>query len=112
MTELSPGRGLSDAEADALPFKMLDQIWYHFDFTWGTFVTVLSTYQAVFWIMLFGFVVHWLPNKIKLLWELAFNALPLPVQAIAVAIIVVLIYQAIGAEQHHSFIFNFSQLYI
>lgn len=98
-TELSPGRGLTDAQADALPFKMLDQIWNHFDFTWATFVTVLSTYQAVFWIMLFGFIVHWLPDKIKAIWEKAYSALPVPIQAIAVAIIVVLMYQAIGAEQ-------------
>ncbi len=98
-TELNPGKGMSEAEADALPMKMLDRIWNHFDFDWATFVTVLETYQAVFWIMLAGFIVHWLPDKVKMLWEKAYTALPVAVQAIVVAIIVLLIYQAIGAEQ-------------
>lgn len=98
-TELNPGKGMSLAEADALPGKMLDRIWNHFDFSWDVFVTVLVTYQSVFWIMLAGFIVHWLPDKVKLLWERAYTALPVYLQAIAVAIIVVLIYQAIGAEQ-------------
>lgn len=94
----NPG-GVPDAEADLLPQKMLSHIWQHFDFEWNTFVTVLETYQAVFWIMLFGFIVHWLPNKVKGLYEKAYAALPVPIQAIAVATIVILIYQAIGAEQ-------------
>lgn len=98
-TELNPGKGLSLEEADRLPMTMLEQIWYHFDFTWSSFVTVLGTYQAVFWIMLCGFIIHYLPGKLKTIYEKAFAALPLPIQALAVVIIVVLIYQAIGAEQ-------------
>ena len=90
---------MTDAEADDLPFKMLDRIWNHFDFSWEVFVTVLETYQAVFWIMLGGYIIHWLPEKVKKIWETAYTALPIPLQAIAVAIIVFLMYQAIGAEQ-------------
>jgi D-alanyl-lipoteichoic acid acyltransferase DltB (MBOAT superfamily) len=93
------GGGMTDAEADDLPFKMLDRIWNHFDFSWEVFVTVLETYQAVFWIMLGGYIIHWLPEKVKKIWETAYTALPIPLQAIAVAIIVFLMYQAIGAEQ-------------
>lgn len=98
-TELNPGKGMSLAEADALPGKMLDRIWNHFDFSWDVFVTVLVNYQSVFWIMLAGFVVHWLPDKVKALWERAYTSLPIVAQAAAVAVIVFLIYQAIGAEQ-------------
>ena len=90
---------MPDAEADALPAKMLDRIWNHFDFTWETFLTVLVNYQAVFWIMLGGFIVHWLPNSIKVIYERWFTRMPMPLQAVAVAIIVVLMYQAVGAEQ-------------
>ena len=93
------GGGITDAEADDLPFKMLDRIWNHFDFSWDMFVTVLDTYQAVFWIMLGGFIVHWLPDKVKKIWENVYTALPIYLQAVAVAIIVFLMYQAIGAEQ-------------
>lgn len=91
--------GTPDAEADKLPGVMLDRIWNHFDFTWETFVTVLVNYQAVFWIMLAGFIIHWLPNKIKAIYERWFTLMPMPVQALAVAIIIVLMYQAVGAEQ-------------
>src|SRR3989338_2588746 len=90
---------MSLEEADRLPMTMLEQIWNHFDFTWSSFVVVLETYQAVFWVMLAGFIVHWLPDKVKSIYERAFTALPMPVQAIAVALIILLVYQAIGAEQ-------------
>lgn len=86
-------------DADGMPAVMLNQIWNHFDFTWDVFVTVLKTYQAVFWVMLVGFIIHWLPEKVKLLWEKAYTALPIALQAVAVAIIIFLLYQAIGAEQ-------------
>jgi D-alanyl-lipoteichoic acid acyltransferase DltB (MBOAT superfamily) len=98
-TELNAGKGMSLEEAEQLPGTMLSHIWNQFNFSWESFVTVLDAYQSVFWIMLFGFVVHWLPDKVKRLYENAFASLPMVVQAIAVAIIVVLIYQAIGAEQ-------------
>ena len=84
--------------ADDLPARMLGQIWHHFDYNWQSFTTILSTYQAVFWIMLFGFIVHWLPEKIKKKWESLFTRMPLPAQVFAVSIIVFLIYQAVGNE--------------
>ena len=77
---------------------MLDQIWNHFDFTWDLFVTVLDTYQSVFWIMLAGFIVHWLPSGVKQTYSSWFAKLPMPLQAVSVAIIVLLIYQAVGTE--------------
>ena len=83
---------------DGLPQRMLTQIAQHFNFSWDALVQILSTYQAVFWIMLFGFIVHWLPDSVKKLWEKAFTRLSLPLQAVAVSIIVFLLYQAVGAE--------------
>ncbi len=81
-----------------MPLTMLNQIWNHFDFTWETFVTVLESYQAVFWIMLFGYIIHWLPDNVKKIYENAYSRMPIPIQAMAVAIIVVLMYQAVGSE--------------
>lgn len=90
---------MSGAEADKLPFKMLNQIWYHFEYTGETMLKVLDTYQAVFWVMLFGFIIHWLPNSVKGIYERWFTKMPMALQAVAVAVIVVCIYQALGAEQ-------------
>lgn len=86
-------------EDDGAPMVMLDQIWNHFDFTWERFVTVLSNYQAVFWITLAGFIIHWLPGKVKLVYEKWYTKMPIILQAISVAIIIFLIYQARTAEE-------------
>ena len=78
------------------PMAMLNHIWYHFDFQWATFVKVLETYQSVFWIILFGFIVHWLPERTKKWYETLFAKFPMPLQAITVAVIVIVIYQAVS----------------
>lgn len=85
-------------DEDGMPLVMLDQIWNHFNFTWGAFVTILTTYQAVFWIMLAGFIIHWLPDNVKSLYENLFKRMPLIVQALCVALIVFLLYQSISGE--------------
>jgi len=91
--------GLADAEADAYPIQLLKRIWYNFDFSVAYFIDFIVVYQAPLIIMIFGFVVHLLPEKVKKLWENAYSAMPIWLQAICVAIIIVLVYQAIGAEQ-------------
>ena len=83
-------------DAEGEPMAMLNHIWNHFDFEWGTFVSVLITYQSVFWVILFGYIVHWLPEKIKKMWENTFTRFPLPVQAVAVAFIIIVMYQAVS----------------
>jgi len=91
--------GLPDNEADALPGKMIHQIWYKFDFTWDYFVIFVDMFQVPLIILVVGLIIHWLPEKIKGLWEKAFTSFPIWLQTICIAIIVVLMYQAIGAEQ-------------
>ncbi len=99
LDEARTSEGISTTEAEKLPGKMLGQIWNNFNFTWDAFVKVLDNYQAVFWIMLAGFIVHWLPNKLKRFVEREYTLLPVYVQVLAVAIIIFFVYQAIGAEQ-------------
>jgi D-alanyl-lipoteichoic acid acyltransferase DltB (MBOAT superfamily) len=83
-------------EDEGAPMAMINHVWNHFDFTFETFGLVLWTYQSVFWVILFGFIVHWLPDNTKLMWEKLFSRSPMPVQAMAVAIIVILMYQAVS----------------
>jgi len=92
-------KGLDDAKADLLPGKLLDRVWNHFEFTLDYFYQFVDLFQIPLIIMIAGFIVHWLPNKVKKLYEDAYTALPIPIQALCVAIIVFLLYQAIGAEQ-------------
>jgi D-alanyl-lipoteichoic acid acyltransferase DltB (MBOAT superfamily) len=78
------------------PMKMLNHIWVHFDFTWDLFVKVLETYQAVFWLILTGFVLHWLPQSWKDKGTQLFARIPFVFQAICIALSVFLMYQAIS----------------
>lgn len=94
-------------EDDGMPAVMLDQIWHHFGFTWETFVLVLDTYQSVFWIMLAGFIVHWLPTSWKDAYKNLFIKLPVPLQLIAVTCIIFLMYQAMTGESKTFVYFQF-----
>lgn len=94
-------------EEDGMPAVMLNQIWNHFDFTWDRFVLVLQTYQSVFWIMLSGFIVHWLPAAWKDAYKNLFIRLPVPAQVAAVACIIFLMYQAMTGESKAFVYFQF-----
>ncbi len=83
-------------EGDGAPMVMLQHIVQHFNWQWDTFVLVLKTYQIVFWIMLAGYFVHWMPQKWKDDVHVLFAKFPLPVQAIAVSVTVFLMYQAVS----------------
>ena len=83
-------------EDDGAPLAMINHIWNNFNFTWDTFVLVLWTFQSVFWVMLFGYIIHWLPDRFKKVYEGWFTKTPLPLQAVAVAVIVFLMYQAVS----------------
>ncbi len=85
-------------QENGAPLAFLDHVWNQFGFTIQTFGKVIWTYQTVFIIMILGFVVHWLPKKMKDLWEITFTRMPMPLQAISVAIIIFLIYQAVSDE--------------
>jgi alginate O-acetyltransferase complex protein AlgI len=78
------------------PVAMIQHIWNNFDFSWDVFVKVLETYNIVFWIMLLGYVVHWLPDTLKKLGEQTFSKFPMAIQATIVAVIIVLMYQAVS----------------
>ncbi len=78
------------------PVKMLNHMWNHFDFSWAVFVKVLATYQAVFWIIFSGFVLHWLPQSWKDKGTQVFAKVPFFLQAILIACSVFLMYQAIS----------------
>lgn len=92
-------KGLEDAQADLLPVQLLDRIWNNFEFTWDYFVKFVDLFQVPLIIMLAGFLIHWLPEKLKALYERAYTSMPMPIQAVCIVVIVFLLYQAIGTEQ-------------
>jgi D-alanyl-lipoteichoic acid acyltransferase DltB (MBOAT superfamily) len=94
-------------EDDGAPLSMLNQIVFHFNFTWKTFVLVLSTYQEVFWVMLAGFVIHWLPSRFKQWYMDLFAKMPTVLQVVSVVIIIALMYQAMTGESKAFVYFQF-----
>ncbi len=81
-------------EDDGQPIAMLNQIVNHFDFSWAVFVKVVMNYWLVFVVIIFGFILHWLPNKIKHSWEIVFERLSLPLKIGTISIILFFVYQA------------------
>lgn len=84
---------LQDEDA---PIAFLNHVVHHFDFQWETFVLVLKTYQATFWIILTGFVLHWLPQTLKEGSVQLFGKMPMVLQAVVVAVSIVGMYQAVS----------------
>jgi D-alanyl-lipoteichoic acid acyltransferase DltB (MBOAT superfamily) len=67
---------------DGAPNKMLDRIFNHFDFDWTVLGTVLWSFGTVFILIGVGFILHWLPQRMKDGGVAAFARLPLVVQMI------------------------------
>lgn len=81
-------------EDDGAPANMLTQIWYHFDLNSETFNTLMTGFDTALYVMIFGYILHWLPSKVKEFGERKFTALPMVLQSAVVAIILIIIYQA------------------
>ena len=81
-------------EDDGAPANMLTQIWYHFDLNSDTFNTLMTGFDTALYVMIFGYILHWLPSKVKEFGERKFTALPMVLQSTVVAIILIIIYQA------------------
>lgn len=75
---------------------MLNQIGGSFQ--WNTAIDVLREFDKVFWVMLFGYIIHWFPAKWKQWYRHRFIKLPL-VGKIAVGFgIFTVIYQVLSAD--------------
>jgi len=81
---------------DGAPNKMLDRIFNHFDFDWTVLGTVLWSFGTVFILIGVGFILHWLPQRMKDGGVAAFARLPLVVQMIGIAIAILFMYQAVS----------------
>ena len=64
-------------------------------------------HRAVLLVFLFGMLVHWLPEKFKRRYRLAFARLPLGVMAVVVVLIIVFFYQFITADLQSFIYFQF-----
>ena len=81
-------------ENDGAPAEMLSQIWNNFELNQQSISILLDGFDTALLIMLIGYVLHWLPGKTKLFGEKIFTRLPIYIQSVVIAIILIFVYQA------------------
>lgn len=68
---------------------------------------ILSSYSKVFTVMLIGFVIHWLPVKVKTWYRETFIAFPLGLKIIVSSVVIFGVYQAMSSELQAFIYFQF-----
>ncbi len=84
---------------------IFDRISNHFGS--NLFVDVLKGYKVVLLVILFGYLVHWIPVNIKEWYRNFYASLPLPVLALSVVCTVFVVYQAITSDMQPFIYFQF-----
>ena len=92
-------RMYTDEQVDQMPYTMIDQMWFKFNFSWEYFDRFVELYWIPLLVVIIGLIIHWVPTIVKEKGEKIFMVLPIWLQMICVCIIVVLMYQALTAEQ-------------
>ncbi|MBL4669865.1 MAG: MBOAT family protein [Flavobacteriales bacterium] len=77
------------------------------DFNAALIPEILSSYSNVFTMMLIGYVIHWLPVKVKDWYKETFIKLPLAVKILITTITIFGVYQAMSSELQAFIYFQF-----
>ncbi len=85
--------------------RWYNQVAYHMD--WHYAWDILVHYQMVFWVMLLGYVTHWLPESTKASIEGLYAKSPVPVKIALAAIVGVLCFQAFSTDFQPFIYFQF-----
>ena len=103
------GSNLDPAEANQTAWEtaqnMVNQIGSSWDFS--QIGAMFYEYRSIFLLILFGMLVHWLPENFKQRYRLWFARMPLAVMALVVVVSVFVIYQFITADLQAFIYFQF-----
>ena len=103
------GSTLDPAEANETAWNtaknMVNQIGSHWDLS--KIGDMAWQYRKVFFMIILGMVIHWLPERFKRRYRIWFAQMPLPVMVIVCALIVFVIYQFITADLQSFIYFQF-----
>jgi alginate O-acetyltransferase complex protein AlgI len=78
------------------PLEFLAVVSEQFNWSVDTWWKVWNNFQLVFYLLILGFVSHWLPQKWKDQTVLFFSKWPMPIQALTFAVAVFVMYQAVS----------------
>lgn len=85
--------------------RWYNQVAYHMD--WQYSWDIIVHYQMVFWVMLLGYVTHWLPQTTKDNIEGLYAKSPIPVKIFVAAVTGVICYQAFSTDFQPFIYFQF-----
>ena len=83
-------------EDSSEPLAMINHIWNHLDLKSDIVKLVFQTYSSVFWIIILGYFLHWMPQSWKDKGQDCFTKMNLGLKSIIIVICVFLMYQAIS----------------
>ena len=83
-------------EDSSEPLAMINHIWNHLDLKLDIVKLVFQTYSSVFWIIILGYFLHWMPQSWKDKGQDCFTKMNLGLKSIIIVICVFLMYQAIS----------------
>ncbi len=103
------GSNLSPAEANDVAWNtaknMVNQIGSPWNFE--QIPAIATHYSNIIVLFVLGMIIHWLPDKTKRSYRIAFAKLPLPLMAIVVTCVVFVVYQFITADLQKFIYFQF-----
>jgi hypothetical protein len=85
--------------------EIYDRIGNHFSLylLWD----VIVGYKAVLLTVLFGYLIHWIPESFKEKYRTIFAGLPIPAMVTACSLIIFLLYQIMSSEMQPFIYFQF-----
>ncbi len=93
------------AESMESTYQIMGQIKNNFNF--GLIPQILTSYSNVFLVMLIGFIIHWLPVKVKDWYRETFIGFPLALKIVFSSIVIFGVYQAMSSELQAFIYFQF-----
>lgn len=103
------GSNLNPAEANTTAWNTAKDMVNQIGGRWNMaqLPNMLSEYAPVLLLIVAGMVIHWLPERLKRRYRLAFAALPLPLMALVVVLVVFVVYQFVTADLQKFIYFQF-----
>ena len=74
---------------------------------WSHAIDILQNYQAVFWVMLLGYITHWLPQPVKNKIESTYANSPMALKVLSAVCVGIICYQAFSSDFQPFIYFQF-----
>ena len=103
------GSNLDPATANEVAWKTARDMVIQIGSVWNpaTIPSICFEYRRVFLLVIAGLVIHWIPERWKRHYRLAFASTPLPIMAVLAVAVIMLVYQFVTADTQPFIYFQF-----